>query len=254
MYPRCVQVTGKGRTHAEAAARLNRALSEFRVRGVKTNISFLKNVLSHPEFIKGAITTRFIDENPNLLRTTPQQNRGQKALHYLANVIVNGPATPLATNIKPALKAPVVPTLSGPSLGSANKRVSMTAAHRIGPPCTSYFGRPSHIERNEPVKGWRDVLLKEGPKGFAKAVREHNGLLITDTTMRDAHQSLLATRVRTRDLAAIAPLTSTGGVHGEKPQHGSLLTAIMACFTSWIRRRPRALERVLARDMGWRDL
>lgn len=116
MYPRCVQVTGKGRTHAEAAARLNRALSEFRVRGVKTNISFLKNVLSHPEFIKGAITTRFIDENPNLLRTTPQQNRGQKALHYLANVIVNGPATPLATNIKPALKAPVVPALSGPSL------------------------------------------------------------------------------------------------------------------------------------------
>jgi len=99
-------------------------------------------VLSHPEFIKGAITTRFIDENPNLLRTTPQQNRGQKALHYLANVIVNGPATPLATNIKPALKAPVVPALPGPSSprppgAPAGAWVGRTAAHTMGPPCTS---------------------------------------------------------------------------------------------------------------------
>lgn len=108
------------------------------MRGVKTNINFLKNVLSNPAFIKGAITTRFIDENPNLLRTSIQQNRAQKvrrwhahrllergltpagrflglvqALHYLGNVIVNGPVTPLATTLKPALKDPTVPPLPG---------------------------------------------------------------------------------------------------------------------------------------------
>lgn len=168
-----VKVTGKGRDHQKAASKLRRALQEFRVRGVKTNISFLRRVLEHPRFLAGETTTNFIDSTPELFKVTDDQNRAQRLLYFLGEVAVNGPQTPLATSLEPSEMEPVIPETSG-----------------------------------RPPRGWRNILKEKGPEGFAKAVREHQGLLITDTTFRDAHQSLLATRVRTRDLMAISDYTA----------------------------------------------
>ncbi|CAL4086866.1 unnamed protein product, partial [Meganyctiphanes norvegica] len=153
---------------------MNRSLREFRIRGVKTNIPFLLNVLENQKFLNGTIDTTFIDEHPELFHFSASQNRAQKLLNYLGNVLVNGPLTPLATDLKPAeVRQPVPETPIG-----------------------------------NPPKGLKDVLNAEGPEGFAKAVRNHEGLLLMDTTFRDAHQSLLATRVRTRDLLKISPFVS----------------------------------------------
>ncbi|XP_023217737.1 pyruvate carboxylase, mitochondrial-like isoform X1 [Centruroides sculpturatus] len=158
-----------------AAAKMNRTLREFRVRGVKTNIPFLLNVLENENFLNGTIDTHFIDNHPQLFHFEPTQNRAQKLLHYLGNVMVNGPMTPLATKLMPAEISPTIPeTLPG----------------------------------KNPQKGWRDILIEKGPEEFAKAVRNHKGLLLMDTTFRDAHQSLLATRVRTHDLLNISPFVS----------------------------------------------
>ncbi|XP_054715064.1 pyruvate carboxylase, mitochondrial-like [Uloborus diversus] len=154
------------------ASKMNRALREFRVRGVKTNIPFLLNVLENPKFLGGTIDTNFIDENPLLFHFEATQNRAQKLLRYIGDVMVNGPATPLATKLKPSDLEPIVPEV------------------------------PSGFK---PSKGFRDILLREGPEAFSKAVRNHKGLLLMDTTFRDAHQSLLATRVRSFDLLKISP-------------------------------------------------
>ncbi|XP_028973400.2 pyruvate carboxylase, mitochondrial [Esox lucius] len=169
-----VKVIASGKDMATAAAKMHRALSEFRVRGVKTNIPFLQNVLSNSQFLQSTVDTQFIDENQDLFIMKPVQNRAQKLLHYLGHVMVNGPTTPIPVKAKPSSIDPVVPT----------------------------------VPMGEPPLGFRDVLLREGPEGFAKAVRAHPGLLLMDTTFRDAHQSLLATRVRTQDLKKIAPYVS----------------------------------------------
>ncbi|CAF3731204.1 unnamed protein product [Rotaria socialis] len=169
-----VKVIAHARNHQEACAKMVRALTEFRIRGVKTNIPFLLNVLHHQQFLEGSITTSFLDENPILFKFLPAQNRAQKLLSYLSEVLVNGPLTPLGTDIKPMHIKPELP----------------------------------HVKRKEIPNGWRQVLMKEGPAGFAKAVRKHPQALIMDTTMRDAHQSLLATRVRTRDLKKSAPFVA----------------------------------------------
>ncbi|XP_011543389.1 pyruvate carboxylase, mitochondrial isoform X2 [Homo sapiens] len=137
----------------------------------KTNIAFLQNVLNNQQFLAGTVDTQFIDENPELFQLRPAQNRAQKLLHYLGHVMVNGPTTPIPVKASPSPTDPVVPAVP------------------IGPP----------------PAGFRDILLREGPEGFARAVRNHPGLLLMDTTFRDAHQSLLATRVRTHDLKKIAP-------------------------------------------------
>ncbi|KAG0716316.1 Pyruvate carboxylase, mitochondrial [Chionoecetes opilio] len=155
-----------------SAAKMNRSLREFRIRGVKTNIPFLLNVLENQKFLNGTIDTTFIDENPQLFQFKPTQNRAQKLLNYLGNVLVNGPLTPLATGLKPA---------------------------------EVYAALPETPTATDPPRGFRDILVAEGPEGFAKAVRHHKGLLLMDTTFRDAHQSLLATRVRTHDLLKISP-------------------------------------------------
>ncbi|XP_041353439.1 pyruvate carboxylase, mitochondrial-like isoform X2 [Gigantopelta aegis] len=176
-----VKIIAHARDHKSASAKMLRALTEFRIRGVKTNIPFLLNVLKNKEFLTGVIDTYFIDENPGLFQFIPSQNRAQKLLHYLGQVMVNGPSTPLATNLQPSDTIPTVPSL----------------------PTASPFE-----EAVKPPPGWRDVLLKEGPEGFAKKVREHKGLLLMDTTFRDAHQSLLATRVRTYDMKRISPFTA----------------------------------------------
>ncbi|XP_069785090.1 pyruvate carboxylase, mitochondrial-like [Narcine bancroftii] len=166
-----VKVIAHGKDHPTAASKLNRALAEFRIRGVKTNIPFLQNVLSNDQFLYGSVDTQFIDSNPDLVLLRPGQNRAQKLLHYLGHVMVNGPVTPIPVKAKPSPVDAIVP----------------------------------EIPVGEPPAGFRNILLQEGPEGFARAVRRHRGLLLTDTTFRDAHQSLLATRVRTHDLKLIAP-------------------------------------------------
>ncbi|KAJ6652168.1 hypothetical protein lerEdw1_013129, partial [Lerista edwardsae] len=141
---------------------------------LQTNIPFLQNVLGNDQFLRGTVDTQFIDENPDLFNLRAGQNRAQKLLHYLGHVMVNGPITPIPVNARPSSIDPVVPSVP---LGA-------------------------------PTSGFRDVLLRKGPSGFAKAIRHHKGLLLMDTTFRDAHQSLLATRVRTHDLKKIAPFVA----------------------------------------------
>jgi len=160
-----------------------RALVEFRIRGVKTNIPFLIKLLTHPTFVDGQCWTTFIDDTPALFDLIGSQNRAQKLLAYLGDLAVNG------SQIKGQVGEPkfkgVIPI---PAIHNhSGKKVDTSV------PCT---------------EGWRNVILKEGPEGFAKAVRANKGCLIMDTTWRDAHQSLLATRVRTVDLLNIAKETS----------------------------------------------
>lgn len=172
-----------------SCAKMNRALREFRVRGVKTNIPFLLNVLENQKFLSGAVDTYFIDEHPQLFTLKPTQNRAQKLLNYLGSVLVNGPSTPLATKLKPAEVNPPVPELP--------IDFSSLPANEEG-----------EVEVPAPPKGLRHILTTEGPEAFAKAVRKQSKLLLMDTTFRDAHQSLLATRVRSRDILKISPFVA----------------------------------------------
>ncbi|KAL4239004.1 hypothetical protein ACF0H5_003708 [Mactra antiquata] len=191
-----VKVIAHATDHPAACAKMLRTLKEFRIRGVKTNIPFLLNVLEHPQFLSGVVDTYFIDENPQLFQFFPSQNRAQKLLHYLGEVMVNGPSTPLATNLQPSDVIPSVPEI--PLDTDLTEQV-------YAPPGELQTSRP---KIPEPPSGFRDVLIKEGPEAFAKKVRENRGLLLMDTTFRDAHQSLLATRVRTYDLKRISPFVS----------------------------------------------
>ncbi|XP_050677665.1 pyruvate carboxylase, mitochondrial isoform X2 [Leptidea sinapis] len=167
-----VKVISHAQDLPSSAAKMTRALKEFRIRGVKTNIPFLLNVLENQKFLNGAVDTYFIDEHPELFMFRASQNRAQKILNYLGYVLVNGPATPLATNIPPSNVTPFIPPV------------------------------PLAIQ---PPKGYKQILQEGGPEAFARAVRNHKGLLLMDTTFRDAHQSLLATRVRTHDLLGVSP-------------------------------------------------
>lgn len=165
-----VKITTKARTRKEAAIKMTRALREFRVRGVKTNKSFLLNVLQHPEFLNGVVDTGFIGANPHLIVPVREQDRANRLLRYIANVVVNGlPPSLGAVGEPPSPIDPIVPIIE-PKPGQMKKR------------------------------SLKKIFDEEGPEAFAKAVRNHEGLMITDTTFRDAHQSLLATRVRTCDL------------------------------------------------------
>ncbi|MEM9990352.1 MAG: pyruvate carboxylase [Bacteroidota bacterium] len=167
-----VKVTAWGRTMDGAAQRLHRALREFRVRGVKTNIDFLLNLLKVEEFIEGRATVNFIPKHPELLRLPPRQDRGTKALRYLAEVIVNGNADVKGkTDTSKIFRTPVVPS----------------------------------FDRSQPMpKGTRDLLKELGPKDFAQVLKSQNKIQYTDTTFRDGHQSLLATRMRTHDMMKVA--------------------------------------------------
>jgi pyruvate carboxylase len=177
-----VKVTAHGIRFIDAIRRMERCLQEFRIRGVKTNIPFLINLVNHPEFRKGGVTTRFLDETPELFQLPQRQDRATKALSYLADVIVNGHhEAPVRAFAKtPAVKA--VPRDPAPV-----------------PPISRAAERP---------KGIRDTFKELGAEKFAKWIREQKRLLLTDTTCRDAHQSLLATRMRTYDMLRIAPVYS----------------------------------------------
>jgi pyruvate carboxylase len=165
-----VKVTAWGRRFTDACQRMDRALREFRIRGVKTNIPFLENVVNDPKFQSGETTTSFLEENPQLFRFTPRRDRATKLLTYLGEVIVNG--NPEVAN-KPRPKA-IRPAPVPPS------------------------------DRGAPRPGTRQLLMQLGPERFAEWTRSENRLLLTDTTFRDAHQSLMATRVRTYDMLQIA--------------------------------------------------
>ena len=165
-----VKLTAWEREFASACARMDRALREFRIRGVITNIPFLENVVNHPDFQAGRVTTSFLDENPALFTYPPRKDRATKLLTYLGEVIVNG---------NPEVAGKPRPT---------RIRTAPVAAHYTAAP-------PS---------GTRQLLDELGPGKFAEWTRSQKRLLLTDTTFRDAHQSLLATRMRTFDLMAAA--------------------------------------------------
>ena len=163
-----VKLTCRGHDFGIAVRRARRALAEFRIRGVSTNIPFLEAVLDDPVFRRGEATTGFIDERPELLDARTSADRGTKLLQYLADVTVNQPHGPVRHHLKPRTKLPALDT----------------DAHL--PP------------------GTRDLLQRVGPAEFARQLRGRTDVPVTDTTFRDAHQSLLATRMRTRDLLHVA--------------------------------------------------
>ncbi|WP_049579589.1 pyruvate carboxylase [Nocardiopsis sp. SBT366] len=163
-----VKLTCRGRDFATAVSRAQRAVAEFRIRGISTNIPFLQAVLEDEDFRQGRVTTSFIEERPQLLTARPSADRGTRLLTYLADVTVNKPHGERPHLIDPASKLPAVPETAPPA-------------------------------------GSRQRLRELGPGGFARWLRESDVLGVTDTTFRDAHQSLLATRVRTQDLLAAAP-------------------------------------------------
>jgi pyruvate carboxylase len=167
-----VKVTTWGGTLEEAVQRADRALREFRIRGVKTNIAFLLNLIGHPTFKSGGATTTFVDNTPELFRFRAPRDRATKVLSYLGDVIVNG-RPDVKESHEPPRKLPVP----------------------IVPPVQLL---------EEPPSGTRQMLERLGPDRFSDWIRSQRRLLITDTTLRDAHQSLLATRVRTYDMLAIA--------------------------------------------------
>ena len=171
-----VKVTAHGLRFTEAATRMARSLAEFRVRGVKTNIPFLLNLIDHPTFLKGSCTTRFIDETPALFKLPERQDRATKLLTYLAEIIVNG----------------------HPEVGGKKP------ARRLTPPLPASLPVPGTRPLPLP-RGSRDAFRELGADKFGFWILEQQRLLLTDTTFRDAHQSLLATRMRTYDMLQIAP-------------------------------------------------
>ncbi|PUA19481.1 pyruvate carboxylase [Glaciimonas sp. PCH181] len=168
-----VKVTTWGQTSDEAIIRMDRALREFRIRGVSTNLQFLENVINHPEFKSSECTTRFIDSTPELFKFAKRRDRATRLLRFVGEVVVNGnPDMKGRTSPEGILPHPILPISS-----------------RLAP---------------IPL-GSRDKLFELGPEKFSEWMREQPRVLLTDTTMRDAHQSLFATRMRTADMLAIAP-------------------------------------------------
>jgi pyruvate carboxylase len=164
-----VKLVCRGRDLRTAVGRVRRALAEFRIRGVATNLPFLQAVLDEDDFLAGRVTTSFIDERPHLLRARSSADRGTRLLRWLADVTVNRPYGDAPVTVEPADKLPAVGDPAGPPAGT------------------------------------RQRLRELGPEGFAQALRDQAAVAVTDTTFRDAHQSLLATRVRTKDLLVAAP-------------------------------------------------
>ncbi|AKN17674.1 pyruvate carboxylase [Mycobacterium haemophilum] len=164
-----VKLTCRGRDFPTAVGRARRAIAEFRIRGVSTNIPFLQAVLDDPDFRAGRLTTSFIDERPQLLTARASADRGTKILNYLADVTVNQPHGSRPSTVYPHDKLPDIDLHAAPPDGSKQR------------------------------------LVELGPQRFARWLRESAAVGVTDTTFRDAHQSLLATRVRTSGLARVAP-------------------------------------------------
>ncbi|MCA2008767.1 pyruvate carboxylase [Tritonibacter mobilis] len=166
------KVTAKAPTPEKAIARMDRALREFRVRGVSTNIAFVENLLKHPTFLSNEYTTKFIDETPELFQFAKRRDRGTKVLTYIADISVNGhPETEGRAAPHPDLKEPRAPK----------------------------------VDKGNLPYGTRNLLEQKGAKAVADWMKAQRQLLLTDTTMRDGHQSLLATRMRSHDMIKVAP-------------------------------------------------
>jgi pyruvate carboxylase len=165
------KVTASGRTLKGASARLYRTLAEFRIRGVKTNIPFLENVLTHPHFQEGKVTVKFIEEHPELFAFTEQLDRGTRALMYLANTVVNGNPDVKEKDNNKIFRIPKVPDFDSQAPHSP---------------------------------GTKQKLTELGPEKFAQWLKNNGQIQYTDTTFRDAHQSLMGTRVRTIDMLKVA--------------------------------------------------
>ena len=168
-----VKVTAWAPTSSEAASRMDRALREFRIRGVSTNLQFLENVINHPLFLSGECTTRFIDTTPELFKFAKRADRATRLLRFIGDVVVNG---------NPEMKG--------------RKGSDIILPHAPLP----------KMGRGQPVPpGSRDTFRELGAEKFSQWMLDQKQVLLTDTTMRDAHQSLFATRMRTADMTAIAP-------------------------------------------------
>ncbi|PLX72998.1 MAG: pyruvate carboxylase [Desulfuromonas sp.] len=172
-----VKISTWGLTFSDAARTMHRALQEFRIRGVKTNIGFLERVMTHPVFLEGKCDTSFLDSHPEVFEIPVKKDRANKILSFIGHTTVNGypGIVPEKRLHFKDLREPEVPEVP---YGQAHPR------------------------------GTRDILREKGPEGLAKWARQHKQLLITDTTMRDAHQSLMATRFRTFDLDRVAEATA----------------------------------------------
>ena len=166
-----VKITASGPNLPQALDRMHRALREMRIRGVKTNIPFLENVINHKDFVAGKATTRMIDVTPSLFKFKARKDRASKLLSYLGEVIVNG-----------------------------NPQVKGRA--RVSNPLPLI--EPEYDPRSDPPRGTRDTLLAQGPVKFSQWLRDQKSLMVTDTTLRDAHQSLFAARMRSFDMLAVA--------------------------------------------------
>jgi pyruvate carboxylase len=171
------KVTASGLEWQYTRRKLLRALREFRIRGVKTNIAFLENVLNHPTFAQGMAHTTFVDETPELVRYKPRSDRATRILRYIGSMVVNGHQT-VRGKTKPThgalAKEPIIPL----------------------------------VPQGRPPRGTKQILDEQGPDGVVRWLRSEKRIRLTDTTWRDAHQSLLATRLRTFDLARIAHATA----------------------------------------------
>lgn len=178
-----VKVTASGSTLSSTSKRLYRSLSEFRVRGVTTNILFLKSVINHDTFIKGECTVNFIDQHPELFKFEPFRDSSTKMLRYLANIRVNGHQDIKHYDSSRKFRTPVIPP----------------------------------ITNKEYPKGSKDLLTEMGREAFLQQIRNDKQIHYTDTTFRDAHQSLVATRMRTKDLMAVA-----GGFAKDNPEMFSM--------------------------------
>jgi pyruvate carboxylase len=166
-----VKVSTSGSSLKDAAMKMNRALREFRIRGVKNNIQFLENLITQPDFISGKATVNFIQEHPELFTYTLRQDRGTRMLNYLAEVTLNGNPDVKVRDAAKVFEKPVVP----------------------------------NVDVNVPYpKGTKDLLTELGPDKFSEWLKKEKKIHFTDTTFRDAHQSLLATRMRTRDMLKVA--------------------------------------------------
>jgi len=166
-----VKITAFGLTFEEAAKKMHRALREFRIRGIKNNLRFLENLVSNKDFLKGDFNVHFLETHPEIFNFEKPRDRISKLLRLLGNNIVNKPNGEAKNVVFPAIIKPKV--------------------------------------QNTKLEGLRDILLRQGPKSFIQKIKESNEVLFTDTTFRDAHQSLLATRMRTKDMLEISDFVAS---------------------------------------------
>lgn len=173
-----------------AIEKMDRALSEMKINGIKTNIKFLQNIVSHPRFVEGSYDTSFISEYPELFEFIPSRDRGNKLLKYIANISVNG-FPGIVQTTKPTYEKREIPRIKG-----SNQTIAIQSGDKLG--------RVLKLPKNSKLS-FKHILDTQGPDAVSQAILREKNVLLTDTSLRDAHQSSLTTRVRTTDMLKIAP-------------------------------------------------